>query len=134
MKCEVWISEKEKGVKTINKSLKRPYDGHIPERTFLIGEDFNYSIEEVYIEDDGSILCSLNGSNGLYFSITIPFEEWVFQLMRFESLDRLEKVLKNKNKEMLQIQNKLEVFKKEFNTKFNKKLKEVKQGNRNSSP
>ncbi len=111
MKCEIWVSEQEKGLKAINKGLKRPYDGHIPERTFLIGEGVNYSIEEAYIEDDGSVVVSVNGSNGLYFNIEIPFDEWVYQLLRFDSLSKLDDVLKTKNKELIKIQKKIELLK-----------------------
>ena len=127
MKCEIWVSEKEHGLRTLKDGLEESYEGRVPDRTFLIGEDTNYSIEEAYIEDDGSIQMSIYGSNGLQFGIAIPFDEWVFQAMRFESFSVLEKVLKNKREEALDIKSKLEAVQKQFEKDLDKEFEKQKK-------
>jgi len=103
MEINIWVSEKEKGKKTIEKALKKQYD----KDTYLIGEDHNYKIEEAYIESDGELYLSANGSDGLYYSITIPFQEWFYEALRFDAFDKLDGIFAEKKKDMLKCQKKL---------------------------
>lgn len=106
-KINVFVSKKESGKTYIEKMLQEEYD----EDCFLIGEGHNYKIEEAiiehYNEHKGDLQMMINGSDGLYYSITIPFEEWIYQAIRFGWFEDLDEICSEKKKDIEQIRKKL---------------------------
>jgi hypothetical protein len=88
--------EKEKGLTNIKKMLEKVYNLD----TYCIGEKSKYMIEEMYIEKNGNIYISCNGNDDLYYSITIPFEEWFHHFLRFKSFEELKNTLENKKEKI----------------------------------
>jgi hypothetical protein len=100
----IFISAKEGGKKYIEKMLKKEYD----QDCYLVGDGHKYDIEEGYFEDygkdDGSLYFSLNGPDGLYYSIRIPFDEWVYQAIRFDWFENIDAICDEKKKQIEKMQ------------------------------
>ena len=108
----VFVSNKEGGKEYIERMLKEQYD----EDCYLIGEGHNYKIEEATIEDynghKGDIQMMINGSDGLYYSISIPFQEWLYQAIRFGWFEDIDAICKEKKTDIEQIRKRLRELRK----------------------
>ena len=108
----VFVSKKEGGKDYIENMLKETYD----EDCYLIGEGHNYKIEEATIEDynghKGDLQMMINGSDGLYYSISIPFQEWIYQAIRFGWFEDINNICGEKKADIEQIRKRLRELKK----------------------
>jgi len=106
MKIELWIDESEGGLREIYNELLETYDRDLEtnSRILLINEDKKFKIEEGYIESDGSIYITAYSKGGISYSISIPFEEWFSECIRFKSTETLLKFIKTHKNEISEIE------------------------------